>query len=364
MNITIIIPLWILSKFDPKFQLENHWKFHWIKSVMNVDALKKKFPKSLINLPFPYPMLLSNPKDNREANRKIVWPFRDQEKFLLITGYLEKFNGLHLILIKDIPSIIALNKMGFFGIHSSKEILPYHQKNRRDHDEHSDNDGNDKLQNHTLGSYSLKSIQIPSAMQNFPIDQNKKIASSTCSQKLSDQEQSKFKSIKLGLEESFFLCWVFGLLRVPKIDDNSGEISNQKFYSIDELWIKFIATDPDPMKFATKFAAYLYLRSQGFVVKNGDKFGVDYSLYEEGPPFNHSRYSVIVRYLVENSENQDSIDFRTVSFLSRLSKNSCKEFLICIVIVPGSLIGLNISNPNIIKHFKIDLITIDRKAII
>ncbi|CAJ0868179.1 13528_t:CDS:2, partial [Entrophospora sp. SA101] len=37
------------------------------------------------------------------------------------------------------------------------------------------------------------------------------------------------------------------------------------------------------------YVAYHYFRSLGWVVRCGMKFGVDYVLYEKGPPFKHSQ---------------------------------------------------------------------------
>lgn len=114
------------------------------------QIMSKLFAKSQINLPFPYPML--------NLNDDCIWPFKD-EGFLIGTGQLmvdEK-----LVAIEDLAMIVALNKMGFFGVHSNKELI--YQSNFK-------NKANKSR--FTVGFYSLKSIEIPSPFENFSQDVN------------------------------------------------------------------------------------------------------------------------------------------------------------------------------------------------
>ncbi|CAJ0627487.1 13947_t:CDS:2 [Entrophospora sp. SA101] len=62
--------------------------------------------------------------------------------------------------------------------------------------------------------------------------------------------------LHLTTEEAFFLC--FGIESLNVYDKN-------------------------------EYVAYHYFRSLGWVVRCGMKFGVDYVLYEKGPPFKHSQ---------------------------------------------------------------------------
>ena len=59
-----------------------------------------------------------------------------------------------------------------------------------------------------------------------------------------------------------------------------------------DLWRRLALED---CRFAGRFSAYCHLRSQGWVVKHGLKFGTDFLLYVSGPAHFHSSYALIVR---------------------------------------------------------------------
>lgn len=120
--------------------------------------MSKLFAKSQINLPFPYPML--------NLNGNTIWPFKD-EGFLIGTGQL--INEEKLVAIEDLAMIVALNKMGFFGVHSNREII--YQNNTKFKANKS---------RFTVGFYSLKSIEIPSPFENFSEDINVSLVNLVC----------------------------------------------------------------------------------------------------------------------------------------------------------------------------------------
>lgn len=169
-----------------------------------------------------------------------------------------------------------------------------------------------------------------------------------------------FNNLKLSLEEAYFLSYVFGLLKILKNETH--------YYNLEELWSCFckITNENDYSVFAAKFAAYYYFRSLGFVVRNGFKFGVDYLLYEDGPPFNHSLYSVLVEHFFEyKHEHADrSLNYNEISAMNRISKNSNKDFIICKVIIPENMKECLIKGPKCIKYFKITNIHIGREDIV
>lgn len=166
-------------------------------------------------------------------------------------------------------------------------------------------------------------------------------------------------SLKLSLEEAYFLSYVFGLLKILK--------NETEYYNLEELWSCFckMTNENDYSIFAGKFAAYYYFRSLGYVVRNGYKFGVDYLLYEDGPPFNHSLYSILIEHCFEYEIKPDTrpLNYNEISAMNRISKNSNKDFIICKVIIPENVKESLIEGPNCIKYFKLTNIHISREDI-
>ncbi|OTF72440.1 tRNA-splicing endonuclease subunit Sen2-like protein [Euroglyphus maynei] len=294
-------------------------------------SLGKAFCKSQVNLPFPYPML--------DLKKKTIWPFSKEEFFMIATGrIIEKEK---LISIEHLPTILALNKMGFFGAHSSREIIFKSMIDTQNNSTRQRSPYKNKPK-FTVGFFSLKTVDIPPALTNFSGDTNKLKQNENPTSSERKDQKTLFKCMKLNLEEAYFLSYVFGMLKIEKN-------SSKEFYGLDELWQCFCHLsskdlNDDCTKFVTRFAAYYYFRSQGFVVNNGFKFGVDYLLYEEGPPFNHSHYAI--------------------SGLIRISNNSRKELILCTVIIPASYrLQLSDNGPGCVKYFKINLIQLRRQTL-
>ncbi|KAH9417174.1 tRNA-splicing endonuclease subunit Sen2 [Dermatophagoides pteronyssinus] len=315
-------------------------------------SLGKSFCKSQINLPFPYPML--------DLKNKTIWPFSKEEFFLIAIGRL--IENEKLISIDDLPTILALNKMGFFGAHSSREIIfksMIDTQNKRQ--QQSTNKNKPKF---TVGFFSLNTVNISSALTNFIGDTNKLKTTNENPTIESTEQKTSFTCMKLNLEEAYFLSYVFGMLKIQKN-------SSKEFYGLDELWQCFCQLSNDnndcSTKFVTRFAAYYYFRSQGFVVNNGFKFGVDYLLYEEGPPFNHSHYAIIIEYKYDDDTTDNetkTLNYNEISGLIRISNNSRKELILCTVIIPERYRSkLSITGPGCIKYFKINLIQLRRQTL-
>lgn len=145
--------------------------------------------------------------------------------------------------------------------------------------------------------------------------------------------------LKLDLEEALFLKQAFGILSVQEFvrdenkEDVGAEIKNDKgdaerqpvggltrSLSLASLWTRCIRlTQAVNECFITKYAAYFYFRSKGFVVKNGTKFGSDFVLYSRNPMFVHSSYSVL---LVKRPADDDSraLKFANVQAFMRMTK--------------------------------------------
>lgn len=73
------------------------------------------------------------------------------------------------------------------------------------------------------------------------------------------------ETLQLTAEETFFLMYGLGCLRVMDLDG--------KYLSIGETWNYFCKEDA---VFLQKYAVYHYFRSKGWVVKPGLKYGGDY----------------------------------------------------------------------------------------
>lgn len=162
-------------------------------------------------------------------------------------------------------------------------------------------------------------------------------------------------SLKLGLEEAYFLSHVFGLLSVAK------QATPNEYYSLQELWTHFckLTDENDSLRFAARYASYYYLRSKGWIVRNGFKYGVDYLVYKEGPPFYHALFSVIVSHSIDDQLECD-FKWNEISALTRVTQNSAKQLLRCIVTIPKSVTDLVVNGPECITGFSIDLVHINR----
>ena len=110
--------------------------------------------------------------------------------------------------------------------------------------------------------------------------------------------------------ETFFLTFSIGCLRVTR---------NGDFCSIDELWSVFSENDAN---FRRRYAAYHHFRSKNWIVRNGVKFGNDFLLYKDGPPFYHASYSVRVR------NDRNSLSWSELSALIRVTESAAKELLV------------------------------------
>lgn len=151
--------------------------------------------------------------------------------------------------------------------------------------------------------------------------------------------------LRLDLEEALFLKHAFGILSVqefvreeirddtasetkddPSRDGNAGDQSTDRQsvqtrnLNLTSLWTRCIRLSTAVNEcFITKYAAYFYFRSKGFVVKNGTKFGSDFVLYSRNPMFVHSTYSVL---LVKRPADDDSraLKFTNVQAFMRMTK--------------------------------------------
>ncbi|KAK0179347.1 hypothetical protein PV327_005106 [Microctonus hyperodae] len=140
------------------------------------------------------------------------------------------------------------------------------------------------------------------------------------------------ETLQLTFEETFFLMYGLGCLQLINYDG--------KLFSIIDAWNHFNEQDE---YFLPKYIIYHYFRSKGWVVKPGLKFGCDFLLYKQGPPFYHASYIVNVETVDGHSLIRDDIrstrklTWNNLLQLNRLSEVTAKEFLIAQVVWPSTI---------------------------
>lgn len=158
--------------------------------------------------------------------------------------------------------------------------------------------------------------------------------------------------LHLSLEESFFLAYGLGCLRVYE---------NEKLLNLTDLWRAFCQRNN---RFISLYVAYHYFRSKGWVPKSGLKFGTDFIIYKEGPPFYHGSYSVIVKMVrdddLKEEDNLPTLTWTQIAGLNRLTEHVAKQLLICYVIRPTHVNSDLMLSPNVISQFKVKEIVVSR----
>ncbi|XP_046547431.1 LOW QUALITY PROTEIN: tRNA-splicing endonuclease subunit Sen2-like [Haliotis rubra] len=159
----------------------------------------------------------------------------------------------------------------------------------------------------------------------------------------------------LSFEETFFLSYGLGCLVVTD--------EKQKNLNLSSLWQRFCSSRDD---FCANYIAYHYYRSKGWVPKTGLKFGCDFIVYKEGPPFYHGSYSVLVRLvdeetLIEHPEyTHRPLSWISLAGLNRITEHVAKELLMCYVIKPRGVSEESLMSPACIPQFKVQEILVTR----
>lgn len=276
---------------------------------MSTTLPKKGADQSYATLPFPHPMATTE--------GHVVWPFA-RNAFPLFLAKID--SEQKWVEVSDSNAIKALQCMGFFGFYTKTRFM-----------------ANDTHKNYIESSQDFEDSEETKVSQensksskDSRLSDGKYILESTCVVKALEVEQSMSEpkqtvsevavsddTLKLSFLEAFFISYVFGSLNVcdPKANHS------QRYMTIEQMWQTLGRHySEDKLEFAAHYSAYHYLRSKGWVVRNGHSFGVDYLLYNEGPHLYHAQYSVLVRYSVEDSYNKP-LDWLHISALIRLSKN-------------------------------------------
>ncbi|XP_046363040.2 tRNA-splicing endonuclease subunit Sen2-like [Haliotis rufescens] len=161
--------------------------------------------------------------------------------------------------------------------------------------------------------------------------------------------------LQLSFEETFFLSYGLGCLVVT--DEKQSNLS------LSSLWQRFCSCRAD---FCPSYIAYHYYRSKGWVPKTGLKFGCDFIVYKEGPPFYHGSYSVLVRLVDEETLTEHlgsthrPLSWISLAGLNRITEHVAKELLICYVIKPRGVTEESLMSPACIPQFKVQEVLVSR----
>lgn len=174
-------------------------------------------------------------------------------------------------------------------------------------------------------------------------------------------------------EEALFLSYALGTLVLtheePLSPQKRGrkrvftDVPNTHEMTIDEMWRAFVRDDP---AFPVKYAAFHHFRSQGWVVKAGLKYGVDYVLYPVGPPFYHSQYAVRVHSLwadtltLDHSLPGHQMTWTTVATTERLTNHINKTPVLCFVLRPRATTDQRLNLIECLKELKVQTVILGR----
>ncbi|XP_002736770.1 uncharacterized protein LOC100374985 [Saccoglossus kowalevskii] len=162
-----------------------------------------------------------------------------------------------------------------------------------------------------------------------------------------DDPYQVFEYLQLSLEEAFFLSYGLGCLTVLDKDKNSLNLS--------DMWLRYCAINP---RFISSYAVYHYIRSKGWVPKTGIKFGSDYIVYKQGPPFYHSTYSVLISMVDEDTllsceDEQRPLTWPVICGMSRVTEHAAKEIMFCHVIKPSDMTAEEMKSPRCLERLKV-----------
>uniref|UniRef100_A0A0A1XDH2 tRNA-intron lyase n=1 Tax=Zeugodacus cucurbitae TaxID=28588 RepID=A0A0A1XDH2_ZEUCU len=130
------------------------------------------------------------------------------------------------------------------------------------------------------------------------------------------------ESLSLELEESAFLAYFHGILCIQDIQ--SKELQYKEFLEA--------AKNVNP-NFLECFGCYLYLKSKGWIIKSGIKFGGNFLIYKRGPRYNHASFIIFV----QPKSNTKATSIKDLKGLQRIAETSDKDVLLLEVTKPDVL---------------------------
>ncbi|OUM68540.1 hypothetical protein PIROE2DRAFT_3673 [Piromyces sp. E2] len=161
-------------------------------------------------------------------------------------------------------------------------------------------------------------------------------------QKLMISDLKNIEYMQLDLQEAFFLKYALNCISIK---------DEKKVLTIDDCWRIFRNDINNPSdQFILKYVAYHYYRSQGWIVKEGLKYGVDY-----GPAFSHSEYAISIIPVMNNQdkkinyvENMPSI--HEINCTNRVCNQVLKKLVYCYIIIPEHV---NLDSVDCLKEYSI-----------
>ncbi|KAJ5647331.1 hypothetical protein N7490_003703 [Penicillium lividum] len=150
-----------------------------------------------------------------------------------------------------------------------------------------------------------------------PVVQEQKLSPQVDDDADLDMEFQNEEHLQISNEETFFLVYGLGALRIVDRETNAV-IPTSSLFSLlchhSHYPPRLPSADLQPDDpFLLSYAVYHHFRSLGWVVRSGVKFGTDYLLYNRGPVFSHAEFAVIIvpsyehPYWNETKERRDYV---------------------------------------------------------
>ncbi|KAG9664228.1 hypothetical protein KCU64_g811, partial [Aureobasidium melanogenum] len=151
--------------------------------------------------------------------------------------------------------------------------------------------------------------------------------------------------LQLNLEESFFLSYALGSLRI--LDSNTKQpLSTPSLLTLFRQHSHFPTAPPFALRsddpFLLNYVVYHHYRSLGWVVRPGVKFSCDFLLYNRGPVFSHAEFALLIipEYAegsVEAAQGKGKMDWWWLHCVNRVQSQVKKSLVIVYVKVPKEL---------------------------
>ncbi|CAD0114587.1 unnamed protein product [Aureobasidium uvarum] len=151
--------------------------------------------------------------------------------------------------------------------------------------------------------------------------------------------------LQLNLEESFFLSYALGSLRI--LDPNTKQpFSSPSLLTLFRQHSHFptapISTLRADDPFLLNYVVYHHYRSLGWVVRPGVKFSCDFLLYNRGPVFSHAEFALLIipEYAegsIEAAEGKGKMGWWWLHCVNRVQSQVKKSLVIVYVKVPKDL---------------------------
>lgn len=151
--------------------------------------------------------------------------------------------------------------------------------------------------------------------------------------------------LQLNLEESFFLSYGLGSLRI--LDSGTKEpLSTSSLLTLFRQHSHFPMAQTSALRsddpFLLNYVVYHHYRSLGWIVRPGVKFSCDFLLYNRGPVFSHAEFALLIvpEYAegsVEAAEGKGRTGWWWLHCVNRVQSQVKKSLVIVYVKVPKEL---------------------------